>query len=310
MTDCMPANDGGAPAAATGKSGFEGKSIIVTGAGKGLGRGYALYLAKLGALVVVNNRRHEGEDSSSADRVVKEIQAAGGTAVANYSDVEDPAAGSGMLDQALAAFNRLDGVVANAGVAEARSFHKQELDEIRRVLDINLLGTINLLHPTFRHMYQQKAGSIIVSSSAAGLYGEHGMPAYSAAKAGLIGLMNSLSQEGRPKNVRVNALAPYAATQMTREGLPTSQHEKVAPGKLAPVVAWLLSDRCSHSGEIVISGALRMSRAQMVETPTATLSQSAMDDPAVCEATWQQLLQTNHDQTFKGAIDHFQKFMA
>lgn len=199
---------------------YADKVVAITGAGKGLGRAYALYLPGLGASIVVNNRTHEEEAESSADRVVAEIVGQGGAAVADYSSVEDSDAGDRILSAALADFGRLDCLIANAGVIENRSFRKQTLAGIREVLDINLMGTVNVVHPVFRYMCDQQRGSIVVSTSSAGLFGEFGLPGYSASKAAVLGLMYSMSIQGARKNVSVNAISPYATTQMTAEHLP------------------------------------------------------------------------------------------
>ncbi len=240
---------------------FAGKVVAITGAGKGLGRAYAHHFARLGASVVVNNRCHEGETESSADRVVDEIAGAGGRAVAEYGSVEDSEAGDRLLGIALETFGRLDSLVANAAVSESRSFRKQSLEGMRAVLDINLMGTINVVHPVFRHMCEEHGGSIVVSTSSAGLFGAFGLPAYSASKAAVIGLMQSLSLEGAPKNVRVNAIAPYASTQMTAKHLADEVRARLAPDLVAPVVARLAGG--DSTGQVWIAGAGRVARARM-----------------------------------------------
>lgn len=289
---------------------FEDKVVIISGAGKGLGRAYALYLARLGARVVVNNRRHAGQSGSSADQVVREIEEAGGTAVADYSSVEDPSAGERLLELSLDSYGRLDSVVANAGVSEACTFHKQSLDEFRRLVDINLMGTVNILHPAFRHMYDQRCGSLVVSTSAAGLYGEHGLPSYSTSKAALLGLMYSLSREGAPHGLRVNALAPFATTQMTGASLPPDLQERFKPERVAPVLAWLISDACELNGETVICGGGRLSRARVMETGTAALPEDADQAFDRAHATWAQVSERLPHQSFRGALEQFGKFIA
>lgn len=280
---------------------FEDKVVVITGAGKGLGRAYALHFATLGASVVVNNRRHEGEAEFSADRVVGEIAAAGGTAVANYSAVEDPEAGNSLLVSALQNFGRLDCLIANAGVTEGRSFRKQTLEQFRDVLEINLMGTVNVVHPIFRHLCEHGGGNIIFSTSSAGLFGEFGLPAYSASKAALIGLMRSLSLEGAPKNVQVNAIAPYAATQMTEEHLSLEISAAMAPERVAPVVEWLASGVVS--GEILIAGGGHIARARMQTT-------RAMPATDILAGDGQQLQRAVLDLEFDSAGENFQQFMA
>lgn len=286
------------------------RTVIITGAGKGLGRAYALHLAALGANIVVNNRRHAGEPESSAERVVREIAALGGVAVAEHSSVEQPGSGAAMLRAALENFGRLDAVVANAAIAEGGSFHKQDLAGFRRLVDVNLLGTVNAIHPGFQHLYAQGRGSIVVSTSVAGLYGEHGLPAYSASKAALIGLMRALSHEGAPHGVRVNALAPFAATQMTAADLPRALSERLGPERVAPVVAWLVSDACTLSGETLIVGGGRMARARVAETAPADLpSADAVAHGASWQALWEELLQQPLDRYFQGAQEQFRQFI-
>jgi len=290
--------------------GMKDKVIIITGAGKGLGRSYARYLAGMGACIVVNNRRHPREKFSSADQTVAEIRASGGTAIAEYSSVENPDAGENLLRVSLEAFGRLDAVVANAGISEACSFYNQDLQDFRQVVEINLMGTVNILHPTFRHMYEQKNGCMIVSSSVAGLYGEHGLPAYSASKAALLGLMYSLSQEGAEHGLRINALAPYAATPMTEKDLHPALKDQLQPDRVAPLLAWLISDTCSLNGETIICGAGKISRARMMESSILHLPDGLDCDADALINLWKKLETLPLDQTSKGALDQFARFLA
>ncbi len=281
----------------------EDKVIAITGAGKGLGRDYALHLARLGACVIVNNRRHSGEAQSSADLTVEEIVSGGGRAVAEYSSVENNDAGKNLLECALDNFGRLDAMIANAGISEAKSFRKQSLDEFRQVIEINLIGTANVLHPVFSHMYEHGGGSIVVSTSAAGLFGEHGLPAYSSSKAALLGLMHALSQEGATRGIRVNAIAPYAATQMTEEHLSEQLESTLDAGHVSPVVAWLVSDECIANGEILISGAGKTARARM-------MTSAGLLAPEMSEPVWQRLQAQTLDKEHDSAARHFQTFVS
>lgn len=276
-----------------------GKTAIISGAGKGLGRAYALELAARGARVVVNNRSHSTDTVRSADAVVAEIQAAGGQAVADDTPVEDAACGQRLLEHALDSFGRLDIVIANAGVSEAAAFHKQDIGDFRRVVDINLMGTVHLLHATFSHLYQQRRGAIVVSSSAAGLYGEHGLPAYSASKAAVIGLCQALALEGAAHGVRVNTIAPFATTAMTEASLPEALRNKLSPAAVAPVVAWLSGDHCPLNGEVLVAGGGRLARARTLMTGPST-------DTAPAEA-WKALGQPSRD--YSSAVAMFQHFI-
>ncbi|NBC23638.1 MAG: SDR family NAD(P)-dependent oxidoreductase [Gammaproteobacteria bacterium] len=281
--------------------------MIITGAGKGLGRAYARYLAARGVRVVVNNRSHPGEERASADRVADDIRAAGGEAVADYSEITDAGAGERLLRRALDTWGRVDAHIANAGVSEGRSFHKQSVDEFRRNFEVNLFGTVNVLHPLFRHLYEQREGAVLLSTSVAGLYGEHGLPAYSSSKAALLGLTYALAHEGSGRGVRVNAIAPYAATQMTEAHLPETLRERMAPDYVAPVAAWLVDERCTLNGEIVISGAGRIARARMHETEGCRVEGT---EPEAAGAALESLCGLPFDRTAPAAVEHFRRFVA
>lgn len=186
------------------------------GAGKGLGRAYALDLAARGARVLINNRRRSGAEPSSADEVVQTIRQAGGEAVANYDSVEDPGAGERIVQQALDAWGRIDVLVNNAGVDQRSSFHKVSVAEFERIFAINFHGSLYVTHAAYARMRAAGYGRIVVSTSNAGL---HGLCAYAASKAALIGFMRALAIEGKSHNVLTNAIAPFAATPMTaRQG--------------------------------------------------------------------------------------------
>jgi len=280
---------------------FDNKVIAITGAGKGLGRAYAHYFARLGASVVVNNRRHEGEAASSADLVVAEIVNTGGKAVAEYSSVEDPNAGDRLLAAALEHFGHLDSLVANAGVMENGTFRKQTLPELRHNLDINLMGTLNVTHPVFRHMCERRSGSVVVTISSAGLFGQLGLPAYSTSKAALIGLMRSLSLEGASRNISANAIAPYGATQMIDGHVSDEAFERLAPEHVAPVVAWLASG--AVNGEMLIAGGGGVARARMKTTAPMLVSEFDGHD-------WQTLVSAGLDLEFESGRENYEEFVA
>ncbi len=282
---------------------MKNKVVVITGAGKGIGAACARYLGALGAQVVVNNRRHGGERESSADRVVKEIVASGRRGVANYGPVENAYTGNGLLALALKTFGRLDCVVANAGIAENARFYNQSPEDFRRVVEINLFGAVNVLLPAFRHMCDVERGSIVISASTAGLFGEFGLPAYSASKAGLIGLMHSLSLEGARKNVRANAIAPYAATQMTNQQLPDRVGERIAARHVAPVVGWLAGDDCDASGEIIVCGGGKVQRARTMAGRTWAV-------PDAQPSGWDRVLADAPTRPFSGAMQHFEEFLS
>jgi NAD(P)-dependent dehydrogenase (short-subunit alcohol dehydrogenase family) len=257
---------------------FVGRVAIVTGAGKGLGRAHARYLAARGAAVIVNNRRHAGEEAgSSADGVVAEIVGDGGLAVADYGDASDPASGERMVSKALARFGRLDILIANAGISEAVAFRKQELDDFRHLMEVNFFGTLAVAHAAFRAMYAAGYGRILLTTSTAGLYGDRGLPAYSASKAAVIGLMRVLSLEGRRAGVLANALAPYATTRMTEALTPKELHAPLDPDKVAPVAAWLVSEGLARTGGIFLAGGGALRVARMMESASIAVPAGEAD---------------------------------
>jgi NAD(P)-dependent dehydrogenase (short-subunit alcohol dehydrogenase family) len=244
---------------------LDGKVVIVTGAGRGLGLAYALDLAARGARVVVNTRPRGSGQPASAEAVVEEIRSRGGEAVACPLAVEADDAGDRLLDAALSAFGRLDALVNNAGAPEAKSLHKQTMTEIRSVFDINYFGTISATLPVYRHMRDQGGGRIVMTTSAAGLHGVHGMAAYSSSKAAVIGLMRVISLEGASRGVHCNAVAPYALTGMTDAYVTEDIGRLMPPERVAPVVSWLVSDDCPLNGETLVAGAGRVRRAVRIE---------------------------------------------
>ena len=247
---------------------LQGQRAIVTGAGKGLGRAYALHLASRGACVLVNNRRHPGEAdaSTSASLTVEAIRAAGGTAQPSWCDVCEPGSGLQMMDEAQQCFGGVEIVVANAGIDHGRTFVKQSMNEFRHIFDTSFFGSLHLAHAAWPQLLGQGYGRLILTTSTAGLYGNVGQAAYSAAKAAVIGLMRALALEGRRHGVLVNAIAPYGLSQMTAPHLDAGMADTLDPGLVAPLVAWLASPACDVSGEVLVSGAGLIRRAGVGET--------------------------------------------
>ena len=268
---------------------FDDRVAIVTGAGKGLGRAYAMLLAARGARVLVNNRRRSNDEPSSADNVVQAIREAGGQAIANYESVEDPAAGERIVQQALDVWGRIDVLVNNAGVDQRSTFHKVSVEQFRQIFDINFYGSLYVTHAAYARMRAAGYGRIVVSTSVAGLYGLHGLTAYSASKAALVGFMRTLAAEGKSHNVLTNAIAPYAATPMTaRQGnMPEEFLRTMSPEFVAPMVALMVSEQTSLNGQVIIAGRGVFRRAANVEgrglryaEPTAATAEALARDVA------------------------------
>jgi len=228
---------------------FDGRVAIVTGAGNGLGRAHALLLASRGAKVVVNDLgggRHGGGNSSeAADKVVAEIKAAGGEAVANYDSVEY---GSKIVQSALDAFGRIDIVVNNAGILRDVTFHKMTEEDWELIYRVHVLGSFRVTHAAWPHMRDQGYGRIIFTSSAAGIYGNFGQANYAMAKLGMVGLSNTLALEGKKKNVLVNTIAPLAGSRLTETVLPQELIDALRPEYVSPLVAYLCHESSTETG--------------------------------------------------------------
>jgi NAD(P)-dependent dehydrogenase (short-subunit alcohol dehydrogenase family) len=255
---------------------LSGQVAIVTGAGTGLGRAYALQLASQGASVVVNNRATNGP---SADRVVAAIRARGGEAVANYECVEAPDAGRRLVAAATEHYGRLDIIIANAAVDRAARFQNVGPEAFDAVMQVNFFSVVRLLHAAWPLLLAAKYGRVLVSTSTAGLYGNHGQAAYASSKAALLGLMKTLAIEGASSGVTVNAIAPYAVTRLTERWFPEQHRSAFTPEALARLAGWLVSDKCCLSGMTVVAGAGHARLARPLET--ATLSLGADPETAI-----------------------------
>ena len=225
---------------------FTGRVAVVTGAGGGLGKQHALALAARGAKVLVNDLGGmldgSGGSPVAAQQVVDEITAAGGVALANGASVTDYAAVQAMIEQAIAAWGRVDILVNNAGILRDKSFAKMELADFRSVLDVHLMGAVHCCKAAWPHMVAQKHGRIVMTTSSSGLYGNFGQSNYGAAKMALVGLMQTLSIEGIKSNIRVNCLAPTAATRMTEGLMSEAVLRALSPQAVVPAMLVLASD--------------------------------------------------------------------
>ncbi|MDM0011858.1 SDR family NAD(P)-dependent oxidoreductase [Variovorax sp. J22P168] len=225
---------------------FKGRVAIVTGAGGGLGREHALALAARGAKVLVNDlggaRDGSGGSVSAAQAVVDEIRAAGGEAIANGASVTDFDAVQAMVAQAVEAWGRVDILVNNAGILRDKSFAKMEVADFRLVVDVHLMGAVHCTKAVWPHMNAQKYGRILMTTSSSGLYGNFGQSNYGAAKMALVGLMQTLSIEGAKNDIRVNCLAPTAATRMTEDLMPEAVLKALRPEAVVPAMLVLVSE--------------------------------------------------------------------
>jgi NAD(P)-dependent dehydrogenase (short-subunit alcohol dehydrogenase family) len=250
--------------------GFDGKVAIITGAGGGLGRSHALDLARRGALIVVNDlggaADGTGSSESAAQKVVDEIKAAGGEAVANYDSVATPEGGQAIVQSAVDAFGRVDIIINNAGILRDTSFKNMTPDQLNPVLDVHLRGAFYVTQPAWQLMRDQGYGRIVNTSSGAGIFGNFGQTNYGAAKMGLVGFTRVLAIEGAKNNIKANAIAPVARTRMTEDILGPAA-EKLAPELVTPVVTYLAHEDCPVSGEVYSVGGGRVARVFIGVTP-------------------------------------------
>lgn len=263
---------------------FDGKVAIVTGAGNGLGRQHALALAARGAKVVVNDFGRapaEGGDTP-AEAVVREIVAAGGEARANNASVTDVDAVAAMVADTVAAWGRVDILVNNAGILRDKSFAKMTLDDFRLVVDVHLMGAAICTKAVWDQMKSQGYGRIVMTTSSSGLYGNFGQSNYGAAKMALVGLMQTLSLEGAKDNIRVNCLAPTAATAMTEGLMPAAILEKLKPEAVTPGLLYLVSED-APSRTILCAGAGTFERAYVTMTQGVYLGLDADTPERIAE---------------------------
>jgi NAD(P)-dependent dehydrogenase (short-subunit alcohol dehydrogenase family) len=257
---------------------FKGRVAIVTGAGGGLGRQHALALAARGAKVVVNDlggaRDGSGGSVSAAQAVVDEIKAAGGEAIANGASVTDFEAVQAMVKQAVDAWGRVDILVNNAGILRDKSFAKMELADFKLVVDVHLMGAVNCTKAVWALMNEQKYGRIVMTTSSTGLYGNFGQSNYGAAKLALVGLMQTLSIEGAKNDIRVNCLAPTAATRMTEDLFPKEMLEAFRPEAVVPAML-VLAAQDAPNRTILCAGAGTFEAAHITLTQGAWLGIAA-----------------------------------
>ncbi|BCO38332.1 short-chain dehydrogenase [Mycobacterium heckeshornense] len=249
---------------------FDDRVAVVTGAGRGLGRAYARMLAERGANVVVNDSggalSGDGVDAAPANDVVREIKSAGGEAAACTESVATPTGGAAIIAAALERYGRLDILIHNAGIVRSSPLQQMSHEDFDAVLDVHLRGAFHVVRPAFPHMCASGYGRIVLTSSIGGLYGNHGVANYAAAKAGVIGLSNVVALEGSAHNVKCNVIVPAAETRMA-QGRDTSGYPPWGPELVAPAVGWLAHESCSISGEMLIAIAGRIARAVVAETP-------------------------------------------
>ncbi len=290
---------------------FDGKVAIVTGAGNGLGRSHALALAARGAKVVVNDlggaRDGSGASSQAAQDVVAEIESKGGEAISHganvaiFSEVED------MVKQAMDKWGRVDILINNAGILRDKSFSKMSLDDFQLVMDVHLMGSVNCTKAVWEIMKTQGYGRIVMTTSSSGMYGNFGQSNYGAAKMAVLGLMNTLGLEGAKYDVKVNALAPTAATRMTEDLMPQEVLDLLVP-EAVTAGALTLCDENAPDRLILCAGAGGYASSRIFETEGVYLSPE-QQTPETVRENWGAITDTNHQSTLEAGLKQSEKFL-
>ncbi len=262
---------------------YDGRVAVITGAGGGIGRSHALFFAARGAKVVVNDLggsvKGDGASASMADAVVAEIRAAGGEAVANYDSVATEAGGRNIIKTALDAFGTVDILVNNAGNIRDKSFAKMDLDDFRSVVDVHFMGAVYCTHAAWPVMRDQSYGRVVMTTSAAGLYGNHGHTNYSAAKLALVGFMNALKEEGRNYNISVHSVAPMALSRMTQDITAPKLADVIKPEFVSAVVGWMCAEENRNTGHVIEAGAGYYAKVEIREALGAFLGNDRITTP-------------------------------
>jgi NAD(P)-dependent dehydrogenase (short-subunit alcohol dehydrogenase family) len=272
--------------------GVQDRVVIITGAGGGLGREYALTLARQGARVVVNDlggaRDGTGAGPSMADTVVTQIKDAGGRAVANYDSVATVEGAASIIHTAIEEFGAIHGVVSNAGILRDGTFHKLTPENFDAVVQVHLYGGFNIIRAAWPHFREQSFGRVVVATSTSGLFGNFGQTNYAAAKLGLVGMINALAIEGAKYNIRANAVAPIAATRMTEDIMAPDLLNKLTPEFVAPVVAYLCTEEVLDSASVFVVRGGSVRRVAQFQNDGATFdAPPTVDDVA---AHWAEII--------------------
>ena len=262
---------------------FDGRVAVVTGAGNGLGRSHALFFASRGAKVVVNDLggtvAGTGGSHAAADAVVNEILAAGGQAVANYDSVATEEGGRNIIKTALDTFGTVDILVNNAGNVRDKTLAKMELADFRALVDVHLMGAVYCTHAAWPTMHEKNFGRIVMTTSGAGLYGNHGHTNYGAAKMAVVGFMHALKEEGRRHNITVHAIAPIALTRMTENVTSPKTAHLMKPEFVTAAVAWMCAPENEETGHIIEAGAGYYAKVEVREAHGAVFGTDTIPTP-------------------------------
>ncbi|MCH2549240.1 MAG: SDR family oxidoreductase [Alphaproteobacteria bacterium] len=295
---------------------FDNRVAVVTGAGHGLGRSYALSLAERGAKVIVNDIGGtidgSGESQAPAEKVVEEINAKGGEAVASFDDVADKDQAARIIQTALDAFGTVDILINNAGIVRDKSFHKMKLDDYEHVIRVHLMGSAYVTYAAFPIMRDKDYGRILMVSSTSGIYGNFGQSNYSSAKMGVIGLMNTLKIECAQNNIKINTLAPLAATRIAEPSGIFDEYDPnlVTPEAVAAMVTYLVSEECNESGSIISATAGYYSKIHILESTGIQTDPRDQITPEYLGKRWEEITHLNDPRPYFDAGEHLRENMA
>ena len=287
---------------------FTGRVAIITGAGSGLGKCYALEFARRGAKVVVNDlggtRDGVGSSDAAANKVAQEINSLGGKAVPNHDNVATVEGGRGIVQTAIDAFGKVDILVNNAGILRDGTFNKMEEDNWDAVVGVHLKGAYCVTRPAFSNMRENGYGRIIMTISGAGLFGNFGQSNYSSAKMGLAGLANVLKLEGAKYNIKTNVIVPVAASRLTEDVLPPDLFAKVKPDFVTPLVLYLCSEQCEDSGVMINAALGYYSRSAVMTGPGTILSDGErIPDPEEIMENWSKIMSLENPKYFNQLME-------
>jgi NAD(P)-dependent dehydrogenase (short-subunit alcohol dehydrogenase family) len=290
---------------------FAGRVAVITGAGNGLGRSHARFLASRGAKVVVNDLggtvAGTGGSRAVADAVVNEIRAAGGTAVANYDSVATEEGGSNIIKTALDAFGTVDILINNAGNVRDKSFAKMDLADFRALVDVHLMGAVYCTHAAWPVMRNSNFGRIVMTTSAAGLYGNHGHTNYGAAKMAVIGFMNALKEEGRKHNITVHAIAPIALTRMSETVTAPRIAPLIKPEFVTAAIAWLCAAENEETGHIIEAGAGYYAKVEVREAHGALFGTESIPTPEQIRDRYREISDMSQAAPYTNASEALRK---
>jgi NAD(P)-dependent dehydrogenase (short-subunit alcohol dehydrogenase family) len=291
---------------------FDDQVVIVTGSGNGLGKSHALEFARRGAKVVVNDlggaRDGVGRSAAAAEAVVDEIESLGGEAIANGANVADFEQVKAMVDEAIDKWGRVDVLVNNAGILRDKTFAKMELADFRTVMDVHVMGSVNCTKAVWEHMRERQYGRIVMTTSSTGLYGNFGQTNYGAAKLALVGFMNSLCLEGQKYGIKVNSLAPIAATRMTEDLMPEQLLQLLQPEAVTPAVIFMCSDD-APTRQIIVAGAGGFARVTLQETAGVFLKPGERTAEKVARC-WDRISASEGMRELQQGSEQTEKFLA